>query len=488
MHPRPSRPLAFDGRVLLRASVRLNSVKVSVNGRGQRLVSEAREKPQWSGLSCVLVGSALATHSARTRRKRGRRARASDIPEDASNVGGDAFETLVESLLSQGARVSDAFGFTASDPSVGAEGVRGCVATRDIEAGELLLDIPLEACLLAPPTAEDVLRGKTADSLAAIGIRPRDVALSSAFAKEKNRGTASTWSPYLSMAGEPAGTFPCFYDEADLEALQSPPLAQALVERAAALESAASAYGLERAELFRAYQHIGSHRFTCEWGCFLMPLTDLMNHSHSPNCDWQSRPGGWQVRTLETVSRGEALTLCYSKEPNDILLLEFGFVLPGNVYDRLLARPADLRAALARAATPPRSEAFDNDRGAEFLRLLPDADLGESTMLLECMPGQGMFWEESWLQACGLAAAASSEETDWEQRPGGAAAFYKVLEQASRGLFETTLEEDVDLLSVGGLAWNRNLALQFRVEQKELLEEALDFVREEVLSAPTGNE
>ncbi len=46
----------------------------------------------------------------------------------------------------------------------------------------------------------------------------------------------------------------------------------------------------------------------------------------------------WQVVAQQDLERGDALVLDYGPLSNDILLLDYGFVIPNNPYDRVELR------------------------------------------------------------------------------------------------------------------------------------------------------
>lgn len=61
---------------------------------------------------------------------------------------------------------------------------------------------------------------------------------------------------------------------------------------------------------------------------------DLCSHSPAPNCAWEEVPGGTGLVATKSIAQGEELTLHYGPLPNADLLLSFGFIVPGNAFDR----------------------------------------------------------------------------------------------------------------------------------------------------------
>ena len=68
----------------------------------------------------------------------------------------------------------------------------------------------------------------------------------------------------------------------------------------------------------------------------MLPLIDMCNHSFAPNCKLQtSGNGDVQLVTLHHISQQQPLQLSYGNLSNDFLLMDYGFVVPGNPFDRV---------------------------------------------------------------------------------------------------------------------------------------------------------
>jgi len=397
-----------------------------------------------------------------------------------------SFADLASWLRERGSYVSDVISLVDSDPLASKGGERGCVASRAVEQGELLLELPLACCMAPAPGMEAALE-PVANDLAAAGVDPKDAALAVALAEERSLGGSSAWWPYVRLVGEPIRTFPCFFQDEDLLALQSPPLAESLAATVRAIERTASWRGLERDALLSAWQLMASRRFGCEQGRYMLPLGDLLNHSFEPSCGWerpeQSGKAAWRLVALKRLGSGEVLNFEYCKDPNHLLLSTSGFVVPGNPFNRIMARPAELRESLAAVANPRSAADFARWRCAEFERQLPDPETpspGLSMYILGKVPG-GVQWNPLWLDLCGLAVSASSG-THWSREPGGIEAYCQTVERATSGLFTTTIGDDKAALESGRLSANGTLAAQFLLGQKQLVEEAVASLRQRMLS------
>jgi len=404
---------------------------------------------------------------------------------DAEQV--DAFAAMATWLRERGAFVSDAVTAVASDPSASKAGERGCVASRAIERGELLLELPLACCVAAAPGLAASLE-PLSGCLAAAGIDPADAALAIALAEERGLGERSAWWPYVRLVGEPARTFPCFFQEQDLAGLQSPPLAESLAAKVSAVEQVASWRGIDRDALLAAWQLMASRRFGCEDGRFMLPLGDLLNHSFQPSCAWE-RPeqGGrasWRLTALSRLDRGDVINFEYCQDPNHLLLSTSGFVVSDNPFNRIMAKPSDIRRCLAAVANPSSAADFAQWRAGEIERQVPDPEEdspGMSMYVVGRVPG-GIQWNPLWLDLCGLAVSISSDP-HWSRQPGGAEAFCRTVEGASWGLFETAASEDSAAIERGHLSPNGLLSAQFLLGQKQLLEEAVSSLRRRMASA-----
>jgi len=412
------------------------------------------------------------------------------VAADEVAAGAVACSELVSWLEARGATVSRALDVVEDDPAAGEPGVRGCVATRAIEEGELILELPLALCLAAPSETEASL-GPLALELDGAGVNVKDAALAVALAEERALGAGSAWWPYLCVVGDPAETFPTFFDDSDLAALQSPALAESLAEKVAALERLASFRALDRRALLASWQLVAGRRFGCEMGRFMIPLGDLMNHSFQPTCAWEKPvPGGrasWRLVALRRLERGDPLSFEYCQDPNHLLLSTSGFVTADNPFNRIMAKPSDLRRCLAGVANPQSPADFARLRMEEIERQLPDSedDSPGMSMFVVGRSPRGIQWNPLWLDLCALATSAVPEP-HWSQLPGGLEAYCKTLEQASWALFKTTTEQDAAALQADDLSPNGALAARLLLGQKLLLEEAVGSLRQQMLAQARG--
>lgn len=68
----------------------------------------------------------------------------------------------------------------------------------------------------------------------------------------------------------------------------------------------------------------------------MLPLIDMCNHSFAPNCKLQTTGSGdVQLVTLQHIPQQQPLQLSYGSLSNDFLLMDYGFVVPGNPFERV---------------------------------------------------------------------------------------------------------------------------------------------------------
>lgn len=69
----------------------------------------------------------------------------------------------------------------------------------------------------------------------------------------------------------------------------------------------------------------------------LQPVADLFNHSSDKYCKVTFSEDGYTVTTSHDYNIGEEVFICYGNHPNDVLLVEFGFTIPGlqNQWDEI---------------------------------------------------------------------------------------------------------------------------------------------------------
>lgn len=449
---------------------------------GRRATHATQAGP--SGAVQLAVGATVLTAAGRhgLRRSGGQRqrTRCAAALEETEDENTRHLRVLAEWLQARGTTVSEKIGVIEDD---GTGGGRGLVAAEAFIEDEVVLELPLACCFSAAPGLQAQL-ASALPTLAEAGVGGDDAALTVAMATERSLGQNSAWWPYIQSVGEPRHTFPCFFADGDLEALQSVPLIESQQALSTGLDKLASCSGIDRSALAAAMQLVRTRRFGCEQGRFMLPLGDLTNHSFYPTCVWDKPTPERQTWRLKAARGGmqpnEPITFCYCTDPNHLLLHTSGFVVPENPFTRIMVKPRELRESLISASAEgpgaAAPEEFAKWRREQIEENLPDPeeDGPGVSMFFVGRKGGGTQWNPLWLNLCGLAMATSMDGAHWSQRPGGVDEYFGVLKNASWRIFGTTLEDDQEAMKAEGLSENRQLALAFRIQQKEVLTEALN--------------
>lgn len=403
----------------------------------------------------------------------------------------EAFQILGDWLRDRGATVPPSIAISVDD---GQGGGRTIVTIDPMTEGQVVLELPLVCCLAAAPGAQVRLTGAF-PAFEEAGLDPADAALAVALAHERTLGDQSAWWAYVRCVGDPEATFPCLFAEGDLEALQSRPLAETFDAVDKALGKLAECTGMLKSELAAAMQLVRSRRFGYEEGRYMLPLGDLCNHSFYPTCVWEKPTAerrSWRLVALKDLQPADSLTFSYCSDPNHLLLSTSGFIVPNNPFSRIMAKPADLRRSLeavsAEGSGAKAAPDFKAWRKAEIEKNLsdPDEDGAGVSMFLVGRQGAGTQWNPLWLNLCGLAIASGMEGEHWSRREGGVQEYLGAVEKASWKLFETTAEEDRKLLESGDLTANRRMCVEFRLDQKAVLQDAINGFRGQVEAAAAG--
>lgn len=68
----------------------------------------------------------------------------------------------------------------------------------------------------------------------------------------------------------------------------------------------------------------------------MLPLIDMCNHSFAPNCQLQiDGSGDVGLVALQHIPQQQLLQLSYGNFSNDFLLMDYGFIIPDNPFDKI---------------------------------------------------------------------------------------------------------------------------------------------------------
>lgn len=337
-------------------------------------------------------------------------------------------------------------------------GGAGLVASRRCAPGELLLGVPLSHCLVARRGGEGVEGG------GAEVASPWNLALAEGLA-----GRAGTdWGCALPSVGAGPSFMGGAVDRTDVQ------MPAAWAEKAAleadftaGCAASAARSGCTTGELKHAAALAHSRAFRHQGFQVIAPGIDFANHDFAPNCAVRTEldeAGGSGPQTVfelrageEGLEEGEEVTISYGPWCSEVMYLYYGFVVPGNPHEAvaLFEGADDFVDFLARERLWEGSPAVKQNLAVVVEDRLHEAQVPGGR--LQVLRG-GI--DESFLVA--------SEVLGVDPLVACARRARELLEAAP-----TNLEQDAELLELGGLGHDVETAVRFRLEQKVLLAETL---------------
>jgi len=366
------------------------------------------------------------------------------------------------------------------------DGIRGVRTTRSLKPGEEVLRIPRE--LILDEDAADVSPvGPLWGGAARDVPLPAHMRLALLVLHEWRLGKQSRHAEYCAMLPSPQdfeeqGGPASLWSDAELEACQCSKLCADAAHKRRNLEAQLDALGLpgrwEELQLpgeapsvgdvswavaavtSRAYGATPSAEVAPQ--SMMIPMVDMANHVHPPHTVKGLSDDGSEfiIVAREPIKRGEQLFLSYGPLPSLTLLLQFGFVVPRNANDFGLV---DCTALLQLGGGHGGGGGAAAERAADEGLLMREAG------------GQVSAWQPSGpaLRAALLELArggAMLPHAPADAEPQQAAdASYAALLRGTLETAATTVAEDRAALRVEGLPPRQRLALEFRAEQKALL-------------------
>ncbi|KAG0606715.1 hypothetical protein M758_9G162400 [Ceratodon purpureus] len=423
----------------------------------------------------------------------------------SSSASVDASEqSLIAWVREQGGRVG---ALQVGESGHGGWGLR---TTDAVRAGESLIALPPHLPL-SVQTSDPVL-------LALFDRVPEElwtVKLGLKLLAERTRFQTSQWRPYIQNLPK-RFTVPIFYSSEEIQALQYVPLMHQVQKRIRFLSEFASetmpdviGQGPQPDHPFKRHQVLphalawsmaavssrAFHVHKSGGGSSLLPLVDMCNHSFAPTgrlVQHSSSPQSLPV--LEVVAEkdldeGEDVFLNYGSLSNDILLLDYGFVLPNNPNDRVELRyDGQLLDTACLVAKVDSLSSFKHPAQwqQELLERLQLYGPGASQSVTL---GGTELVEGRLLAAVRLMHAQDSNtliDVDlkalqiWDRTPPLGVMNERRAIRTLIGLgmlaltaFPTVIQEDESELVKGGISDNLRIATQFRILKKHLLLETI---------------
>ncbi|KAF9972638.1 SET domain-containing protein 4, partial [Actinomortierella ambigua] len=227
---------------------------------------------------------------------------------------------------------------------------RGMMATKDIKAGEVIVQVP-ESNLVTMKGLQRVYGSRISRFGKKLGSH-MFIALHIALLVQMSE--KSGWLPYLRMLPRKFDTMPVRYPE-DLHELL-PPNAKTHVNKQK--QKIMGDYQLAL-EFLQANNDLASKPFTYEeyeWAwlvvntrCIYMddkkqdsadnialaPMLDFLNHTHEAKTEgrFDNKTKAYHIKTLLPYNKGSQCMINYGPHDNCFILVEYGFVTPMNPYN-----------------------------------------------------------------------------------------------------------------------------------------------------------
>eukprot|EP00047_Mylnosiga_fluctuans_P009529 m.11849 g.11849 ORF g.11849 m.11849 type:complete len:419 (+) comp2670_c1_seq1:2-1258(+) len=371
---------------------------------------------------------------------------------------------------------------------------RGARARRDVAAGDVIVSVPPHLILSLDAMLQSPLR-----ALPMHGRLSDPVQLAAFILYQRNLGPASRWHLYMAVLPLEYNTTLSFTAE-EIALLPASCRERATATRAAAereygvlceiIASSGLAFGpLVWADYVWAMETVSSRAVSYEHTAVdgsrrtsvaVVPLMDMLNHAHTASTRGRTHPISqrYEIVTDTPFGRGDEVFICYGARDNDAMLVEYGFVIPGNPYDtyqfspRLVLRdlPLDLSAGSV-------VEHCRNDLLRQRARVLLSNGLIDDFSITRSGP--------SWRLTAALAIMAMGprELPDWcnaLERPDGQAGVARTVAALCKAALA---DPELDPPSAAGLTGNAQTAIAMRLWLRELVLSAIAVPAEEGLSA-----
>ncbi|XP_057522413.1 ribulose-1,5 bisphosphate carboxylase/oxygenase large subunit N-methyltransferase, chloroplastic isoform X1 [Amaranthus tricolor] len=261
---------------------------------------------------------------------------------------------------------------------------RSLFACKSIQAGDSLLKVPF-VLQISPDNVLPDIKPFLTDSVGAVAK------LALVILVEQKKGQKSEWAPYISRLpqhGELHSTI--FWSENELKMIQQSSLYQETIDQKAQIKKEFLAIkpvfdrfpdifeGVNFENFKHAYGLVASRAWESMKGQSLIPFADFLNHNGTS----QSVLVSDEYRQLSEVIAdrdyvpGEEVFIRYGRFPNSVLVLDFGFTVPNNMYDQVCIQvdiPYDdhLRAMkldlLQKNCLPKLKDAYFSSSGGSFI-------------------------------------------------------------------------------------------------------------------------
>eukprot|EP00208_Stichococcus_sp_RCC1054_P006413 CAMPEP_0206146798 /NCGR_PEP_ID=MMETSP1473-20131121/31486_1 /ASSEMBLY_ACC=CAM_ASM_001109 /TAXON_ID=1461547 /ORGANISM="Stichococcus sp, Strain RCC1054" /LENGTH=546 /DNA_ID=CAMNT_0053543495 /DNA_START=176 /DNA_END=1817 /DNA_ORIENTATION=+ len=315
---------------------------------------EAQPIQQNAGI--VVVADQRATEAAQTQVVRSHAVEAEPL-EDAD----ERLQLFLQWAVNNGVQGLDGDGSLVALCSDEVSGERGIAAVQDVEAGQVLVSVPMRLAITdhfdAGALQEAGLEGA-----------PWNVRLACRLLQHVQQSPPSPWRPYLQVLPERVPSV----DEAEVALTEYSPLLAILRARHQATQywhdrlspAASSDATLEQFSWAMSVVHSRTFGTAARDGGIgtrvMLPVVDLLNHGGSEHAGlagspptsadsvrWDLAPpqqegGEWymNVSAIRDIEAGEEVLLSYGERHSDDFILSYGFCPVGNPFDDVLLFPS----------------------------------------------------------------------------------------------------------------------------------------------------
>ncbi|UNI15674.1 hypothetical protein JDV02_002185 [Purpureocillium takamizusanense] len=245
----------------------------------------------------------------------------------------DAIDSLLRRADEDGVKV---FGVT---PTVLPGRGIGMVATRDLDKGDVIMNIPVQAIRSLHTVPEDISRRLSRD-MSIHGLLAAELAL--------RRGAAADWASIAPQWTDFEATMPMLWPE-ELQSVLPAEAKSLLTKQCSRFEIDWKMFSdgfpdqLRRDYLY-AWLLVNTRTFYFETPSMvafpwhdrlaLLPVADLFNHADT-GCSVSFSTEAYDITADRPYCAGDEILTSYGEHSNDFLLAEYGFVLRENQHDKL---------------------------------------------------------------------------------------------------------------------------------------------------------
>jgi len=260
-------------------------------------------------------------------------------------------------------------------------GLRGLYATKDINKGEIIVEVPYNAALLVGDSLSSPIFDKFEEVEGSKDWSDDDLDdayqglnFIQRFMKDSEYTPYINTLPSIPTSGDDAGLTPDFWSEEYIKGLEVPRYVKEALDRKQIVEQVAKKNNVNEDELRWATWMMRSRRITT-WNMvndpnidnddklfgvfptnqkveqaqgFLIPLIDMANHAHDPTAVLKISVNKWTrqfddtstfaLKALKPIDEGDEVTICYGEGDRTSLDLldKYGFFLEGNEADKTI--------------------------------------------------------------------------------------------------------------------------------------------------------